>query len=75
MSDSPARFWGKLSIWKVLLVFLITNVVMQLIGVALREGLGLAFITPSGAAAGAGFLGVMIVGLLANKQRNASAPP
>lgn len=74
MSDSRARFWAKLSIWKVLLVFLIVNVVMQLIGVALREGLGLAWVTAPGAAAGAGFLGVAIVSALATKQRSASAP-
>jgi hypothetical protein len=74
MSDSPAKFWGKLSISKVLLVFLICNVVMQLIGVALREGLGLGFVTGPGAAAGGGFVAVLIVGALAAKQRETSAP-
>jgi hypothetical protein len=69
MSDSPARFWGKLSMWKVLLVFLIANVVMQLIGVALREGLGFSLVTPAGAAAGGSVAAVLIVSALAAKQR------
>jgi hypothetical protein len=72
MSDSPAKFWGKLSFWRVLGVFLIANVVMQLIGVALREGLGLEFVTAPGAAAGGGFAAVLIVGALARKQQAAS---
>jgi membrane associated rhomboid family serine protease len=75
MSDSPARFWGQLSIWKVLLVFLIANLVMQLIGVALREGLGLAWVTAPGAAAGGSFIAVAIVSALARKQKETSAPP
>jgi membrane associated rhomboid family serine protease len=75
MADSPARFWGKLSLWKVLLVFLITNVVMQLIGVALREGLGIGWVTAPGAAAGAGVVAVMIVSALGTKQRESSTPP
>lgn len=74
MSDSPWRFWGQLSLWKVLLVFLICNVVMQLIGAALREGLGLAFVTGSGAAAGGSFAAVLIVTAMAKKQRETSAP-
>ena len=56
-------------------VFLICNVVMQLIGVALREGLGLAFVTPSGAAAGGSVAAVLIVSAIANKKRETSAPP
>lgn len=75
MSDSPAKFWGKLSLWKVLLVFLICNVVMQLIGVGLREGLGLGLVTPSGAAAGGSVAAVLFVSALAAKQRETSAPP
>lgn len=75
MSDQPWRFWGQLSFWKVLLVFLICNVVMQLIGVALREGLGLAWVTGPGAAAGGSVAAVLIVSALATKQRETSAPP
>jgi membrane associated rhomboid family serine protease len=75
MSDSPARFWGKLSLWKVLLVFLIANVVMQLIGVALREGLGISWVTAPGAAAGGSFAAVLIVSALGAKQRESSTPP
>lgn len=71
--SSRATFWGTLSIWKVLLVFLICNVVMQLIGVALREGLGIGWITPTGAAGGGSFAAVLIVGALANKQRRPSS--
>jgi hypothetical protein len=66
---SAAKFWGPLSIWKVLLVFLIANVVMQLIGVLLREGLGLGFITPAGAAGGGSFAAVLIVAALSRKQQ------
>jgi hypothetical protein len=75
MSNSPAKFWAPMSLWKVLLVFLITNVVMLLIGVALREGLGFAFMTPAGAAAGGGAGAVLIVGALATKHKQTAPPP
>jgi membrane associated rhomboid family serine protease len=75
MSGSPAKFWGQLSIGKVLLVFLICNVVMQLIGVALREGLGLAWVTAPGAAAGGSFAAVVFVSALARKQQQQTSPP
>jgi len=65
------RFWGQMSGWKVLLVFLIANVVMQLIGVALREGLGIGFITPAGAAGGGSFAAVLIVSAMARKTQRA----
>jgi len=72
MSDSP-KFWGTMSIWKVVLVFAICNVVMQLIGVTLREGLGIGLVTPAGAAAGGSVAAVLIVTALANRQRSSSA--
>jgi hypothetical protein len=70
---SAAKFWGTLSIWKVLLVFLIANVVMQLIGVLLREGLGLGFVTPAGAAGGGSFAAVLIVAALGRKQQGTAS--
>lgn len=71
-NDRPAwMFWWPLAFWKVALVFLVSNVAMQLVCVGLREGLGLAFATTGGAAAGAGVLGVVIVVGLANRQRDA----
>lgn len=70
---SAAKFWGTLSIWKVLLVFLIANVVMQLIGVLLREGLGLGFITPAGAGAGGSVAAVLIVAALGRKQQGTAS--
>jgi hypothetical protein len=60
MSGS-AKFWGTLSIWKVLLIFLITNVVMALIAVTLREGLGIDLVGPGAGAAASGFVSVLIV--------------
>jgi hypothetical protein len=71
MSGS-AKFWDKLSIWKVLLVFLLANVGMQLIGVTLREGLGIGLVTPVGAAGAAGLLSVIIVSALARKNQQSS---
>jgi hypothetical protein len=68
-----AKFWEPLSIWKVLLVFLLANVVMQLIGVLLREGLGIGFVTPPGAAAGGSVAAVLIVSAIANKQRSSAS--
>lgn len=70
---SAARFWGRLSIGKVLLVFLIANVVTQLIGVLLREGLGLSFITPPGAAAGGSVAAVLIVVTLGRRQQDTAS--
>lgn len=69
------KFWGSLSFWKVLLIFLITNVVMQLIAVLLREGLGIAWATSIGAGAGGGAAAVVIVNALANKQRSSEPGP
>jgi hypothetical protein len=71
--SSTGKFWGTLSIWKVLLVFLIANLVLQLIGVALREGLGIGLVTPTGAAGAGGIVSVLIVSAMANKQRSSGA--
>jgi hypothetical protein len=72
MTDPPSTFWAPLSFWKVLLVFLITNLGAQIICVGLREGLGLALFTGPAAAAGGSVAGVLIVGAMAAKQRAAS---
>lgn len=53
-------------------MFLLANVIVQLLGVAVREGLGWKWVTPGGSAAGASVAAVLIVTALANKQRAGS---
>jgi len=69
MATNP---WQPLPWWKIVLVFGLTNVAMQLVGVALREGLGLGFVTPAGGAAGGALLGLFGVQALARRSRAAA---
>ncbi len=73
MSESKTRamFWAPLSLPKVLVILTVVMVALQLVGVALREKLGLP-IPPSAVAGAAGFTGVLIVSALARKQRSDS---
>jgi hypothetical protein len=64
-------FWWPLAFWKVVVVFLVTNLVLQFVCAGFREELGLTFMTPGLAAGGAGALGVVIVVRLAARQRDA----
>ena len=68
--NPPAwKYWWPLSIWKVVAIFFVTNLVMQLAAAALREGLGLTWMAPNGVAAGAGVVGFFIIWKLAQKAR------
>ena len=70
MSESPPawKFWHPVSIWMVLLIFFLCNIVCTIIVVALREGLGIPVPMASAGAAG-GVTGVLITMNLANKRR------
>jgi len=63
------KFWYPLSFWKVVLVFLLMNVALQVICAILREALGLRFLSPAAAGGGAGVASVLIVSNLARKQQ------
>lgn len=73
MSKSPEESrlpWRPLSIWTVVLVFFIANIVCIVIVVALREGLGLGI--PIAAAGGAGAVAaLLILGNMVRKRRQA----
>jgi hypothetical protein len=62
--------WYPLSIWTVLLVFFITNILCMVIVVALREGLGLGI--PLAAAGGGGAVAaLLIIGGMVRKRKEA----
>jgi hypothetical protein len=68
---SPAKFWHPLSLWQVLLIFLVAGLVATFSVVALREGLGLRI--PDWVAGGlGGGLGVAATGFFAARKRRAS---
>ncbi len=75
MSERPVaswKFWHPLPFWQMIVFLLVLNVLFQLLGVALREHLGLFFYTGGVAAGLAGGLGVGIVMYLARKRRSAN---
>lgn len=79
MSD-PApnwKFWHPLPFWHVLVIFFIAQLVATIFVVALREGLGLNWVSSAAAGGAGGFLGVVIVLARAKKARDAAqqAPP
>ncbi len=67
------KFWHPLSFWKVVLIFVLTNLAVTVVWVVLREALKLNL--PGFAAGGAGGLvAVLIVSNLARKAREAESP-
>jgi len=66
------KFWQPFPFWQMIVILLVLNVVFQLLGVALREHLGLFFFTVGVAAGLAGGLGIGIVMFLAQKRRSAN---
>jgi hypothetical protein len=78
VTDQPTpswKFWHPLPFWHVIVVLLVLNVGLQLLGVGLREGLGVTFFSGPLASGLAGGLGVWIILLLAEKRRASGADP
>ena len=72
MTSEPSwKFWHPLPFWRVLLIFAGAQILVALVFVLLREGLGLAIPYGAGGAAG-GILGVLTVSSQASKLRKAS---
>lgn len=73
MSQAPWKVWHPLSIWKVLGIFFLAEVVCVIPTLVLREGLGIP--VPMWIAfALAGGLGAVASGLLANRARSERPP-
>ncbi len=72
MSD-PAppswKFYHPLPLWQVIVILLVFSIGFQLLGVALREQMGVAFFTSSIASGCAGGFGVALILTLAKKKR------
>ncbi|MCC6808059.1 MAG: hypothetical protein IT381_11595 [Deltaproteobacteria bacterium] len=65
--------WAPLSIWRILLIFFVAQVIGNLSVVALREGAGLPVPQWVGGGLG-GFFGVLAVFAIAKKRREGSPP-
>ena len=79
MADQPTptwKFWHPLAFWQVILLLLVFNVGFQLIGVGLREGLGIGFFSGPLASGLTGGLSVaasmLVMKKVAKKRREAT---
>lgn len=60
-SVPPWKFWHPLPFWKVLVVFLLANLVVTFVWVLLRHGLGVTFLPEWTIGGIGGVLGVAVV--------------
>lgn len=63
------KYWWPLSLWKVLAIFFLVNLMMQVVAAGLREGLGLTWISGNAAAASAAVVGFLVIWRLSQKAR------